>query len=329
MESEIKQIDVNPLRRKLTLVDMKLRHFHKGEEATLIKADQVEIEPNMIMLLSNKTFVIDNLAIYGLEVTTQRKKGEGVDALNKLGGEGRGLIFKKAIVKDARLKYTEFNVPPYIKGIYELDRCPFYVNDINISYDNGDFSMQGVMGNSEGKFEISGELLFSKDGVKFSGNSKISDFYIPYAWVYYERSFPAGISSGKLDMVSKFYIRNGMIEGANSVRINDLGLYAKPPGDNIFGLPPEEVINYLKDEKGRVDFDFTIQGSLNDPKFSLSKEFQAAIEYATIRSITERIKKIRRVIDILRGKVPQGDAQQAPSKLDKIKGIFELLKGKE
>lgn len=321
METRIRQVDVNPLRARISLIGVRTSHIFGGEEATSIKIEELDIEPGL------------SLSIYGLEATIQRDKDGRVDIFEVLKGtkNSKGLIFKKIMIKDARLKYVErYNLPTDRNRFKESSYFEYYFTGINILYHDRNFSMRGLVADgANGNFEMSGKAIFSKDGLAVSGTAKLNDFWIPYAELWYCERFPAYINYGKLNMASQFYIENGTIDAKNSVSVADLILAPKLPRDSIFELPADEVINYLKDEKGRLSFDFALKGPLGSPKLSLSDEFGAALQAAVINSMNNRIKKIKEVIDVLRGKASQGDTQQAPSKVDKLKSIFELLKGKE
>lgn len=300
METRIRQVDVNPLRGTIALIGVNARHIFNGEEATSIKIEELDIAPGL------------SLSIYGLEVIIQRDETGRVDIFEvlKRTKNSKGLIFKKIMIKDARLKYVErYNLPTDRNRFKESSYFEYYFTGINILYHDRDFLMSALIADgANGNFEMSGKAIFSKDGLAVNGTSRLNDFLIPYAELWYCERFPAYINYGKLNMASQFYIENGMIDAKNSVSVAELILAPKLPRNSIFELPADEVINYLKDEKGRLSFDFTIKGPLGSPKLSLSDEFGAALQSAIINSMNNRIKKIKEVIDVLRGKIPQSDA---------------------
>jgi hypothetical protein len=80
----------------------------------------------------------------------------------------------------------------------------------------------------------------------------------------------AEITGGSLDMDMEMTIKKRAIHAPTHVLIRGLRLASgQGASDRFFGIPRTMVINLLENSKDELPVDFVVEGSLDDPKFSL------------------------------------------------------------
>lgn len=88
---------------------------------------------------------------------------------------------------------------------------------------------------------------------------------------YLIKASETGVKHGTLDMRLKSTVRNNRLHAPGSITLSGLEL---APGNSPFGtfmgIPRQAVVAALKNRKGQITVDFTLEGNLNDPKFSLN-----------------------------------------------------------
>jgi hypothetical protein len=91
---------------------------------------------------------------------------------------------------------------------------------------------------------------------------------------YLIKASETGVRHGTLDLALKSVVRNNRLRAPGTVTLNGLEL---APGGGAFatfmGVPRQAVVAALKNRKGQITLDFTLEGNLNDPKFSVNDSF--------------------------------------------------------
>ncbi|MCP5269346.1 MAG: DUF748 domain-containing protein [Zoogloeaceae bacterium] len=82
------------------------------------------------------------------------------------------------------------------------------------------------------------------------------------------------VRKGSLDMELKSTIKKNRLHAPGSITLSGLEL-AK--GKTFMGLPRNAVLKSMKDSKGQIKMAFTLEGDVNDPKFSLNEAFVAQL----------------------------------------------------
>jgi hypothetical protein len=106
-----------------------------------------------------------------------------------------------------------------------------------------------------------------------SGNSdidlKFSHMPLPLITPYMADFAGYKIEKGQMSLDLQYKIDKGELSAQNKIFIDQLTLGDKVENPHASSLPLHLAIALLKDADGRINMDFPITGSLNDPKFSL------------------------------------------------------------
>lgn len=97
---------------------------------------------------------------------------------------------------------------------------------------------------------------------------------IRYAAPYLAENGAGSLTGGAMDLDMRTTIAKRQLHASGTVALRDL----KFSGDgSLFSLPRKAVLAALQDRHGTLRMDFTLAGSLDNPKFSASRGFAAQI----------------------------------------------------
>ena len=77
------------------------------------------------------------------------------------------------------------------------------------------------------------------------------------------------IEKGQMALDLQYKVNKGQLEAQNKIFIDQLTLGDKVENPNATSLPLNLAIALLKDADGKINLDFPITGSLDDPQFSV------------------------------------------------------------
>ncbi|WP_176463929.1 DUF748 domain-containing protein [Bordetella genomosp. 11] len=91
---------------------------------------------------------------------------------------------------------------------------------------------------------------------------------------YLQRHAPSILAAGQMDLDMTTHIRDQQLSAQGKAKLRDVE-FSNSGG--LGDLPRKAVMAALENRKGEVNFDFTLQGSLKDPKFSLTDDLSTRI----------------------------------------------------
>lgn len=95
---------------------------------------------------------------------------------------------------------------------------------------------------------------------------------------YLIKASETGVRQGTLDLQLKSTVRNNRLHAPGTATLTGLEL---APGNGamstFMGIPRQAVVAALKNRDGKISIDFTFEGNLNDPTFSLNDSFAKRI----------------------------------------------------
>lgn len=95
---------------------------------------------------------------------------------------------------------------------------------------------------------------------------------------YLIKAAETGVKKGALDLDLKSTVKKNRLHAPGKVVLSGLELSG---GKTFMGMPREAVVKVLKDKDGRIVAEFTLDGDIDDPKFSLNEKFLAQVGIAS------------------------------------------------
>ncbi|MFT3717927.1 DUF748 domain-containing protein [Pseudorhodoferax sp.] len=145
-----------------------------------------------------------------------------------------------------------------------------------------------LRGRAEGTaaLEIDGKLNPLAKPLALDIRAKVRDLELPPLSPYSVKYAGHGIERGKLSVdVHYEVLPNGQLTASNSLVLNQLTFGDPVPGAPA-SLPVRLATALLADRNGVIDLNLPIQGSLNDPQFSLGPVILKAIGNLILKAVT-------------------------------------------
>lgn len=134
-----------------------------------------------------------------------------------------------------------------------------------------------------------------------SGDSDITlDFShmpLPLVTPYMAEFAGYRIEKGQMALNLAYSIKNGQLSAQNKVFIDQLVLGEKVENPKAVSLPLELGVALLKDGDGKINLDFPITGSLEDPKFSVGSLVADVLVNVITKAVTSPFKALASLFD--------------------------------
>ncbi|WP_109039804.1 DUF748 domain-containing protein [Azospira sp. I13] len=112
-------------------------------------------------------------------------------------------------------------------------------------------------------------------GIEMSSFTPYSGRYVGYA-----------IEKGKLSVDVQYKVEKGELQAQNKIFIDQLTFGEKVESPNALGIPIGLVVALLKNSRGEIDLNLPVQGSLNDPQFSIGGIVGKMILNLLVKAVT-------------------------------------------
>lgn len=169
-----------------------------------------------------------------------------------------------------------------------------------------------------------------------SGDSNISlDFsHMPLALVtpYMAEFVGYKIEKGQMALNLTYSIKKGQLSAENKVFIDQLVLGEKVENPKAVSLPLELGVALLKDGDGKINLDFPITGSLEDPEFSVGSLVADVLVNLITKAVTSPFKAMASLFDddndYSTVSFAAGNSELSPQESAKLDQIANALKAK-
>jgi hypothetical protein len=112
---------------------------------------------------------------------------------------------------------------------------------------------------------------------------------------YLIKASETGVRRGTLDLDLKSNVRKNALHAPGTLTLSDLELASGEGAFGTFmGMPRQAVVSSLKDRNGQITMRFTLEGNLNDPKFSLNESFARRVGSGIAESLGVSIEGLAR-----------------------------------
>ena len=145
-----------------------------------------------------------------------------------------------------------------------------------------DGTVKGVQRN--GKLSINGWAELATRNSEIA--TKLQGVDLVALQPYLIKASETGVRRGTLDLRLKSTVRNNRLHAPGSITLNGLELAS---GDSAFGtfmgVPRQAVVAALKNRNGQITVNFTLEGNLTDPKFSLNESLALRVGAAVAETL--------------------------------------------
>jgi hypothetical protein len=168
----------------------------------------------------------------------------------------------------------------------------------------------------------------------YRGISKVSlkfrSLPLPAATPYMAEFAGYKIEKGQLSLDLNYEIVKGRLKASNKMLIDQLALGEKVKSPHAVSLSLELAVALLKDAQGKINIDFPITGSLEDPKFSLRALIADALTNVVSKVVTSPFRAIaallgRKNADLGHIAFPPGSAVLTETESGKLDGLAKVF----
>lgn len=167
----------------------------------------------------------------------------------------------------------------------------------------------------EGDIDIKGWIDFKT--MEMETSFKVRKIEVKAFEPYYWKKVSAEIDSGYMDMDAKIAIKKKWIDVPGQLNLVDF--HMKEGGGTVLWIPAKTLASLLKHKGDRIQIQFHMKGSLDDPKFNLQETFLTRIAVSLAEAIGMPIKGVGEALLGGAGKGAEGFAEE-------WKSIEELLR---
>lgn len=247
----------------------------------LLRAERVQIKPALSDLLSGH-IGIASIRIEGAYLSMLRTHDQKLKVLPGLTdappAEGKEapsaplpeIRIGRVELADGAIEFFDASIqrPPLKLRLEQID---VRVDDIvlpELKAKSG-IAIRGVLKGpkQDGTLEITGHAVFA---------SKDSDIKTQLRGVdllalrpYLMRATETGIRHGNMDLDAHSTVKNGHLHSPGTLTLRHLELSGN---GSFMGVSQSAVVGMLKDKNGVISVDFSLDGDLNDPHFSLNEQ---------------------------------------------------------
>lgn len=175
---------------------------------------------------------------------------------------------------------------------------------------------------------INGDYQFKSNDSKIALN--FSHMPLPLVTPYMAEFAGYKIEKGQMALDLHYAIKRGQLEANNKILIDQLELGEKVENPKAVSLPLELAIALLKDADGKINLDFPISGSLEDPKFSIGSMVGDVLVNLVKKVVMSPFKAIAALtsdseVDLSAIDFDPGSSTLSVAEIDKLGHVSEAL----
>jgi hypothetical protein len=311
-ESEVKDLKVGWFTVEVDRLRIKGRQGWPAADA--LRVERVVIAPSVRSLLSD-TIRIGSITVVRPYLSALRTRDGKLQVVPSLlekpaqngkgpaGPPARAVAISRLTVEDGAAELFDATVAqPPVKIRFE--RIQGTVRNVIVPSLKGKSQfdltavVKGVRRDGRGSFAGWAEGASKDSSVKTELRSLDLVTFQPYL----SKAAETRIQNGALDLDLQSEVRNNHIQAPGRVVITDLE-FAPAAGalDTFMGLPRAAVVKFLKNKDNKIAVNFTIQGDINNPQFTLREAFatrmasgMAEVLGLSIRGVAEGVGTLGR-----------------------------------
>lgn len=308
----------------------------------VFRADGIRLVISPVTL-AKKALVIDRVEVSDAEIVIRKYKDKLTHALSDAVSaettapasvaagtvERPGIPLKIGVFRlhNGRFRYVDYDVQEggFVIGLEGIEAS---VRDLRMPLSDADTSYSVKARMPQGRDEkpadvaISGWTQFST--LETDVRLTLDRVHLPYFRPYYSQVTPAAISEGYLTNRTRARIHDRVLEANAAFELSQLHFEAYEPGEALFGLRADELLGFLKDSSGRLQFQFDFKWDLKDRSVKLKdvlrKSIEKSLKTTILRSAGDVIAKVLQ--KSLESAGDDSKAETLEKKLNRVKEEF-------
>jgi len=224
--------------------------------------------------------------------TENRKKSPGRDTAP--------FLIKKIRIADGSLDYLDRNVSPSPARI-RMREIKAALKNVSAPPDSrvSEYEIAAVIPGKSGPGRLTANGSINLKTKDTKSKLLIRDLDITQLRPYYEKKGDVEVTQGLLSLDAGITVRNRRIQSAGTIIIKRLEF--RTSGGSFLGMPLLGVTKLLKDNQDQITLDFTLEGDLDNPRFSITESLVQKLSLSLAKSLGMPIESIGRSVFDLGG----------------------------
>lgn len=183
------------------------------------------------------------------------------------------VMIGETVLKDVTLDFFDATVrkPPYR---VRLEQVELRLGQLHLPELKGrtPLELTGIIKgrHGDGNYSLKGEIeLASRDSELIT---TMRDVDLTTLQPYLVKAADSGVKRGALDLNLRSTVSNRQLNAKGTLLLHDLVM---EDHGSFMGMPRQATLNLLKNEQKNIQIQFTLQGNLDDPKFSINDSLAA------------------------------------------------------
>ena len=260
----------------ITVSDLRIKAPPAWPAEETLRARRIVVVPDWRALLSNK-IAVRHIHAEGVHQTVLRDSDGRIRILPSLLEHSR----KKDDAPPPEVTIGEIVLSKVSLDFYDatLRKPPYLVRLENVELRLGRIHLPDLSGRtpieltgiikgkrSDGSYSLQGDIeLGSRDSELIT---TMRDVDLSALQPYLVHAADTGVKRGVLDLDLRSTVKNRHLDARGTLMLHDLVLDDR---SNFMGLPQQAALNLLKNERQDIQMQFSLQGNLDDPRFSLNE----------------------------------------------------------
>ena len=292
-ESEVGEIEVSF--KDITITDLKLNAPAGWPVRHVLTAARVVIAPDLGSFTAG-VFRINRIRIERATLAVLRDRSEKLRVLpsftEKISASGKSstaavpatsVLIESITLKDSAISFFDEAVrspPLHVK----LDNVAASITNLTVPELTGKSAIDinaNIIGlKQSGTLAITGDMEFASRDSNIK--TTLRDVEIAPLEPYLIKAAETGVRNGTLDLDLTAKVEAKRLTAPGRLVLKGLELRSSEKAASTFmGMPRDAVVNLIRERDGRIDVPFTLDGNLNDPRFSLDSAFKTRLAIAT------------------------------------------------
>lgn len=322
----------------VTLEGLRIKGADQWPAEDTLRADHITIVPSLLSLFS-ETFRIHSVTVNRPYLSVLRTPMGKVlvipgqlkaDERRQESGESLGkpeVAIRRITLRDGQVDIFDASVAKPPKRIH-LERIEVVLGHLEIPTLTGrsSFSLSGVVKGShtDGQVDISGWAEIATRDSSITMHLRSVDLVTLQPYI--SKAGDTKVRGGTLDLEVRSDVREKRLKAPGRIVISDLELApSKGMFGTFLGVPRQAVLAFLEDRNNRITLDFTLEGDLDNPRFTLREALSEQLAATMAETLGVSVKGLAEGV----GTLGQQGVDAAGEVAKGVGGAIEqILKGK-